>query len=212
MVGSRFGLWTVLSREKARGYGYWLCRCDCGTERMVYGQNMKRGLSASCGCRIPALTATRSYRHGDAPRRKMASEYGTYKAMIARCHSPRATAYPDYGARGIFVCQRWRGSYAAFLADMGRRPSPQHTLDRQDNNGPYNPDNCRWVTRTVQAENRRSSIWITIGGETMVMQRWCERTGVCPKLASQRIRRGWTPERAVTAGPDLTSRFAARAR
>lgn len=117
--------------------------------------------------------------------------------MIARCHRPAHISYKHYGARGVSVCQRWRGSYDAFAADMGPRPSPKHTVDRINSDGNYEPGNCRWATQAEQQRNRRNNRLLTINGETMTAQDWAERVGVKADTLRHRLYRGLTAEQAV---------------
>ena len=138
-------------------------------------------------------------RHGDKTRTYTAPEYETWSGMIARCHTPTHKRYGYYGARGITVCDRWRGEsgYEAFLADMGRKPTPKHSIERKDNNGNYEPSNCRWATRSEQMRNTRATINVTIGGETACLKEWSARVGRPYKIVHQRIKSGWDPERAL---------------
>jgi hypothetical protein len=118
--------------------------------------------------------------------------------MINRCHNPNHHAYADYGGRGVFVCDRWRHSYTSFLADMGRRPSPKHSIDRRDTNGNYEPANCRWATAVDQARNTRANKIVTINGETRCVAEWAEILSVSRYTIYSRLRRGCTPEEAIS--------------
>ena len=111
--------------------------------------------------------------------------------MKLRCHSPTNTSYYKYGARGIFVCQEWRDSFEAFYAAVGPRPSPIHSLDRIDNNGPYAPWNCRWTDSKTQGRNKRNNILITANGETLCVSEWSERLGIHPATLNMRFKAGW---------------------
>lgn len=124
-------------------------------------------------------------------------EYPIWCAMKRRCLSKASHAYKDYGGRGITVCERWQRSFADFLADMGPRPGPLVTLDRIDNDGNYEPGNCRWATRSEQARNRRSCIILEFNGERLTLVDWAERYGMERYQLEHRVRLGWPLERAL---------------
>jgi hypothetical protein len=117
--------------------------------------------------------------------------------MIARCHEPTSKNYGDYGARGIVVCDRWRESFANFYADMSSRPAGT-TLDRIDNDGPYSPDNCRWADLITQANNKRTSRFLTLDGRTQTVAQWARETGLNQGTLKSRLAKGWTTEDALT--------------
>lgn len=125
-------------------------------------------------------------------------EYRAWQTARLRCIEPTNQAWPSYGGRGIRMCERWLNSASAFVADMGPKPSPKHELDRRDNDGHYEPGNCRWVLRTTNDRNRRSNRLVTFNGETHAMAEWCERFGLPQDTATWRLRNGWTPEATFT--------------
>jgi len=136
-------------------------------------------------------------KHGCARRGEMTPEYSTWSLMIQRCEDPSSDRYGYYGGRGISVCPKWRTSFAAFLEDVGPKPSPAHSLDRIDPNGNYEPGNVRWATKKEQARNRRTNRLLTVNGETRCLSEWSEITGIPKTTLRLRLERGWPPERAV---------------
>lgn len=155
VTGQRFGRLTVLCRTVSDPYK-WLCRCDCGGVRVTSAGFLRAKRVLSCGCaRRDHCRSGPNTIHGEGGRRKTTTEYEIWKGMKARCSNPKHTGYSRYGARGISVCARWRDSYEAFLADMGRRPSGKHSIDRINNEGNYEPSNCRWATASEQRRNQR---------------------------------------------------------
>jgi hypothetical protein len=171
LTGKQFGDWTVLAKSEHRGTQIcWTCRCKCGKTKSVEGGNLRSGLSAGCGCLRNQKAGARAYRHGMAGMR----EYRIWSGMKKRCFNPAEPSYKNYGARGITVCERWSESFSAFYEDMGPRPM-QHSIDRIDNNGNYEPGNCRWTTRIVQNRNTRTATMLTINGETMSLRDWADR-------------------------------------
>lgn len=126
--------------------------------------------------------------------------YSIYGSMLARCTNPDAGNYENYGGRGINVCDRWYESFEAFFEDMGHPPSPEHTLDRIDGRGDYEPGNCRWATRVQQQNNRSNTVWITYHGKTLSVMEWAQRIGVQYMTLYLRIKRGWGVQRALTTG------------
>ena len=125
-------------------------------------------------------------------------EYRAWQTMRLRCTNPKNPAWPNYGGRGITVCDRWLDDPSAFYADMGQKPSPKHELDRIDNDGPYSPENCRWVLRKVNDRNRRSNRHVTHLGLTLTVAEWAERTGISATLLLHRLNVGWDAARALT--------------
>lgn len=141
------------------------------------------------------------HRHSNPNAASEQPEYGVWLAMRQRCNNPNHPHYKDYGGRGISISPRW-ATYAGFIADMGKRPSPKHTLDRIDNDGNYEPGNCRWTTQKVQANNcrrnRPHNRLITWQDETLHMNEWCRRLKIPVSTFHNRIKLGWPIERIMT--------------
>ncbi len=136
-------------------------------------------------------------KHGQDQRYRRSPEYVVWFNMIQRCHNPNHTYYKNYGGRGIIVCVEWRESFAQFNLDMGSRPEGK-MLGRVNNNSPYCKENCRWETRMEQNSNTRRNRFLTAHGETKTLAEWSRCTGIDALLIAQRIKQGWSVERAVT--------------
>lgn len=173
----------------------WVCLCNCGKEWTAQADNLVSGNTRSCGCHRRRRTGDLFRTHGES---KKTPEWSVWCDMRKRCYDRDYKQYADYGGRGITVCDRWRESYENFLTDMGRRPSPQHQLDREKNDGPYSPDNCRWVTRKEQARNKRNNRLITHGGRTQCLAAWAEEIGIGSATLGKRLKAGWDVARALS--------------
>ena len=171
----------------------WLFACACGGTTVTTKDNVLRGHTQSCGCWLEKCRRTNRITHGLS----RSPTHIAWKAMIGRCRNPNNERWEYYGGRGIHVCQRWL-NFENFLADMGEKPAGT-SLDRHPNNdGNYEPGNCRWATVTEQARNRRSNRPITFRGVTMLMCEWAEEIGLAQRTLQRRIYQGWTIERALT--------------
>jgi hypothetical protein len=155
-------------------------------------------LTAPASLLIPPSPKARNYRHGYKTAGRYAPEYAIWNNLIARCTNPNNSRYARYGGRGIVVCERWAADFVNFLADMGRRPSPAHSIDRIDNDCGYGPDNCRWATRKEQCRNRSSSRFLEFRGEAKTSAEWAEDLGIGQSTLHFRLKQGWSVERALT--------------
>ena len=181
-----FGRLTVVRRDYGKR---WLCQCVCGNSKIVPSDKLRSGHTQSCGCYQKDSTIKRSTKHGFASRKKRIPEYTVWQNMKRRCLDPNTKGYTNYGGRGIAVCGRWLSDFAAFLADMGPRPTPKHTLERKDNERGYSPDNCVWATRKEQHHNRRVPRNAAIVNG-MPLKRYAKMVGVPYETAYWRYKRG----------------------
>lgn len=188
-INSTFGKLTVMSRAENDRFGrtQWLCKCECGKEKVVALFRMTNGHTRSCGC-IKGAPKT----HGQ----RGTPTHNTWLAMKQRCNYAECEAYEFYGARGITVCKRWDDSFENFLADMGERPDGM-TIERNETNGNYEPSNCRWATMPEQQRNRRTTIKVERDGKTQCIKDWCDELGLGVNRVYGRIRRGALPEEAL---------------
>lgn len=196
MIGKQFYRLTLVSVGGTEsGYTTGLFRCSCGTEKTIRLHAVETGNTRSCGCLKTERSRETFTTHGATN----TPEYRAYHEMRKRCLNPNNHAYARYGGRGITICDRWMSSFENFRDDMGPRPSPSHSLDREDNNGPYSPDNCRWATEKTQASNRRSTRKLSANGETMSHNEWARRLGVSRYMVTSRVDRGMSGEEIVAA-------------
>lgn len=201
LTGQRFGRWSVVCEATKKGsHRYWHCLCDCGNESDVYVGSLSRGVSMSCGCQRDEETARRNFKHGvcDGCHTKPPPRtYNCWRNMKARCQNPKNHKYPVYGGRGITVCAKWQ-TFAGFYADMGDCPDGM-SIDRINNDGNYEPSNCRWATVEQQMSNQSTNTNLTFYGKTMTVSQWARELGIHPTTILQRINRsGWSVEKALT--------------
>lgn len=196
-IGKRFGRVTVISETRRPpgnkpGSPVVDCRCDCGDVRHYWTTNLTTQVEPMCpDCRTKSRASKGQTGH---------PLFNIWKGIIQRCENPKHTHFDKYGARGIQMCADWRHDFLAFAASMGDRPSPQHTIDRADPDGNYEPGNCRWATPMVQANNRRAEFHSCIlwGGRTLTIAEAARQAGISDALLLWRIKRGWGLERAMT--------------
>jgi len=177
-------------KKYSNGCWQWLCSCACGNTTLIGSSHLKRTLS--CGCVRDERKVAAVTKHGQC----LSRTYMTWSAMRDRCNRIASPAYKYYGGRGITICNSWF-QFTNFLKDMGERPEGL-TLDRIDNNGDYNPENCRWASYKQQAHNRSNSIKITIDGTSKLVIEWARELGIKVSVVQGRLRRGWTPIDALT--------------
>lgn len=186
-----FGRLRVLqySGKRKRAH-YWKCVCECGAHVLVQGANLKSGNVQSCGC----LASEKATSHGMT----QSSEYNTWTMMKDRCNNRTTPNWERYGGRGITVCARWMNSFEAFLADMGRKPTSAHSIERKDNSGNYEPGNCLWATDKTQSRNRRNNRVLTMNGISMCIAAWADELGIPAQRIADRKFRGWSDEDALS--------------
>ena len=198
MTDRRFGRLFVKHRQQVAGRKVaWCCRCDCGNDTVVKGDQLRAGKTRSCGC----LGLDRKTTHG----RSHSSEYSIWENMRQRCENPNTPNYSRYGGRGITICERWR-RFENFFADMGKRPTGT-SLERINNDGPYEPGNCRWATTKEQALNRRNNRRVTFRGESLTIKEWSQKTGLAWTTLRSRLDKGWPVDVALTVPSTVQVRW-----
>jgi hypothetical protein len=164
----------------------WDCVCVCGARSIVSGGNLKSGHTQSCGCLHQERTSQATKKHGGS----RSAEYRIWAGMKNRCLDKSNIKFNRYGGRGIMVCHKWLNSFEAFLFDMGQRPTSKHSIDRMDNNGNYEPSNCRWATSKEQANNTSTNVLLTINGITKPLSIWAAEYGLDRSVVVSRVING----------------------
>lgn len=191
MTGQNYGRWTVLSYS---GSGKWNCICECGTTRVVSGAHLRSGASKSCGCYEHEQLMKRNTTHGE----NKTPLHCLWLDIKKRCSNPNYKQYKDYGGRGIRVCEEWANDFLSFkewAISNGYRKGL--TIDRIDNDKGYSPDNCRFVDRIAQGNNKRNNRRITVNGETKTLAQYAREYGINESIIRSRIKRGWAEQDSV---------------
>lgn len=205
LSGKTFGWLTVIgpSEKPARGSLKWRCICQCGKEKAIAGAHLRGGAIRSCGCLRDEVAGARNKTHGEGS--NQTPEYKCWANMIQRCSEhAREDSRRNYFERGIRVCQEWRSSYERFLSDMGRRPAYGMEIDRIDNDGNYEPGNCRWAVKAIQSTNKRTNDVVVYHGQTMVFKRAWEASSRVVGYGtahSRHWRDGWPVDQAIDTPP-----------
>jgi hypothetical protein len=204
--GTRFAKLVVVAYHSRNHLGRdsYECRCDCGKTKIVLAASLRSGNTKSCGCLQPETVSRTAATHGMSRPGHRAPEYSIWAAMKARCYNPNTEHYKDYGGRGIIVCQEWRESFETFIQDIGKRPSAKHSIERIDHNGNYEPSNVKWATTTEQTRNTRRNVMLTLNGETHCIADWSKILGFGRTRIWNRLKAGWSPEKALTTPIDVT--------
>ena len=201
LAGLRFTNLTAIVRVEGCRKGKWICRCDCGVEKKVADWFLIHGKTRSCGCLVVSTNRRLRLRHGHASNGH-SPEYQAWNHARNRCYNPNDPRYPMYGGRGITMCERWLDSFDNFLSDMGVKPDSKLTLDRKDNDGNYDPQNCRWATRKAQASNTTRNHLLTVEGKTKTISEWSAESGLKTGTIWARVcRHNWDHKKAVMHQP-----------
>ena len=200
LTGQRFGRLIVTERAESltspcgSKRARWICQCDCGNTVIVAAKELMRGDTKSCGCLQRDRTAEVSTTHG----MKKTKIYHVWIDMKQRCLNPNNYRYSDWGGRGITVCNEWHEFEPFRDWALAHGYQDGLTIDRIDNNGPYSPDNCRWITAQAQQFNKRCNIVLTHNEKTQTLTEWAHEVNISPSTLSARLRAGWSLDRALT--------------
>lgn len=197
-VGQRVGKLVVIERAANKTEGNairacWLCECDCGNKIIVSSHSLNAALKGSggtrsCGC----LNREKPIKHG----LHLSRVYRIWASMIQRCTNQKNPSYSSYGGRNVTVCDEWK-DFQVFFADMGH-PADNLTLDRINNELGYSKSNCRWATKKVQGNNRRTNLYLTHDGRTKTLAQWADATGLTTWCINSRLKSGWSVDKALT--------------
>lgn len=202
LTARTFGRLTVIKQAKPDKHKKrtWVCLCVCGASITASSGSLTSANTTSCGCFRREHSSTQNLKHGHNRRTTpRSSEYSSWSNMIQRCTDENGKDFGNYGGRGIKVCDAWH-DYGSFLANMGLKPSPRHTIERIDNNGNYEPGNCRWATKLEQSNNRRGNIQICWDDNVASLSVAAKHFGLPYRIVYDRIKRlGWTVSRALGA-------------
>lgn len=175
LSGLVFGRLTVISlSHKKNGKPYWSCKCLCGKDVTARGDSLKIGRIKSCGCYIREIKKTSTRKHG----LYKTPEYKAWSGIKDRCFNPKNEEYHNYGGRGITVCKEWIESFSCFYQHVGKKPTPDHSIDRINNDGNYEPGNCKWSTYPEQQRNRSNNRVLTHNGESLIFTEWAKRLNI----------------------------------
>lgn len=199
LTGRSFGYWRVLLRapDKLQRSGEyaaaWWCICKCHQRRVVLAASLRRNASRSCGCLHRCIKTT----HGHSVDGRASEEYRAWQAIKQRTRNTKHKGYPDYGGRGIQMCNRWFNSFEQFLKDVGPKPAGRWSIERSNNNKSYVPSNCRWALPKEQARNRRNTRLLAIDGKQRCLAEWADLAGIPYATLYSRLSMGWEPRIAV---------------
>jgi hypothetical protein len=203
LSGTRFGRLVAITADRTGAQVRWHCQCDCGNTTFIAASSLRKGNTASCGCLGDETRSINFKRasigrtsHGYARKRRTSPEYGIWNTMRSRCSNPNSINYHLYGGRGITFCARWN-VFENFLADMGLRPVGT-SLERLNNSLGYEPGNCKWATRLEQANNKRTTVFLTYAGRRRPLRDWARDTGIKPTTLWFRYNKGWSAEKCLT--------------
>lgn len=191
LVGKEFGKLTVIKKvENIKKHTAWLCKCTCGNFKIVLTSNLTRGITKSCGC-LNKSTITKHGHHGERL-------YRIWDKMKQRCFNKNSEVYEYYGSRGITVCDEWRDSFQVFY-DWAMESGYEEglSIDRIDNDGNYEPSNCRWATQKQQNNNKRNNVILTYKTDSFTVQEWSEKLNIPYSTLLSRLKLGWTVEKAL---------------
>lgn len=203
--GLRFGRLLVIGFSHVNDYNdaCWLTVCDCGKETTISGSSMRKGATKSCGCFAREIRGLIGRTHGMS----YSKVYKAWRQMKRRCIDPNSPSFPDYGGRGITVSKSWM-KFENFYKDMGDPPTPEHSIDRIENDKGYYKENCRWATAKEQSNNTRRNVRLTYRGETKTATEWSRQLDIDRHLIYQRLKNGWTVEQTLgsTSGTTINKK------